>query len=50
MGCNTLAAFAGNQAMFTFQSVTFGWQVAGNIVKKKDGIPIFLLHFLIKHV
>jgi hypothetical protein len=28
MGCNTLVAFAGIQAMFTFESVAFGWQVA----------------------
>jgi hypothetical protein len=28
MGCNTLVAFAGNQVIFTFESVTFEWQVA----------------------
>jgi hypothetical protein len=28
MGCNTLVAFAGNQAIFTFECITFGWQVA----------------------
>jgi hypothetical protein len=28
MGCNTLVAFAENQAIFMFESVTFGWQVA----------------------
>jgi hypothetical protein len=28
MGCYTLVAFDGNQAIFTFESATFGWQVA----------------------
>jgi hypothetical protein len=42
MGCNTLAEFAGNQAIFTFESVTFGLWVAGSIVKKRDGHSSFL--------
>jgi hypothetical protein len=28
MDCNTLGAFAANHAIFTFECVTFGWQVA----------------------
>jgi hypothetical protein len=47
MGCNTFVAFAGNQVIFTFESVTFGWQVA--LPRKKDGISVFLLRFCIKH-
>jgi hypothetical protein len=38
MGCNTLAS-AGNQAIFTFESVTLGWQVP--IVKIKNNILYF---------
>jgi hypothetical protein len=42
MGCNTLVAFAGNWAIFKFETITFGWQVA--LPRKRIA---FLFSFLI---